>query len=270
MNLLLERQPWLRELDGALCTAVLSAVEQGIDATALLNAALAGKRNAQGRQLRCVPQAQLPSGMAYEQFIYDTGCIPTRAQAGSKGAMHDACNALMWAHYPHTKAQLNALQAAAIAADGIQGTRGRLRDALTLFDESALIVCCTPSDAAPLQLAQRQWTQLLVDRRSDWHTRLRPRLFGHAVMQKLQTPYPAITAQVWLLHTDVVDDVVDDGVNDIVNLPSIDRALAASLNATLTPQALLPLPVLGIPQWWAANTDTAFYDNAQVFRPLPV
>jgi Protein of unknown function (DUF3025) len=250
-------QPWLDALDPALCGAVLQAVASGTDATPLLNAALAGKVNAQGLPLRCVPQHSLPAGMAYEQFIYDTGTIPTRTLAGSKGAMHDACNALIWAHYPRSKAQLNALQATAIRADGIQGTRGRLRDALTLFDESALILCCAAADAAPAQLAQRNWQALLVERRSEWHRSLRPLLFGHAVMQKLQAPYPAITAQVWVLHTEAPD------------LPSIDCALAASLSAALTPAQLLPLPVLGIPQWWAANEDAAFYNNAQVFRPLP-
>jgi Protein of unknown function (DUF3025) len=250
-------QPWFNRLDQTLCQAVLSAVGSGNDATPLLNAALAGQENAQGLALRCVPQAALPAGMAYEQFIYDTACIPTRTLAGSKGAMHDACNALIWVHYPHTKARLNALQAAAIRTDGIQGTRGRLRDALTLFDESALILCCPAGDAAPALLAQRQWQALLVARRSDWHTQLTPLLFGHAVMQKLQAPYPAITAQVWVLHTDAKD------------LASIDRALAASLSAALTPVALHPLPVLGIPQWWAGNEDAAFYDNAHVFRPLP-
>lgn len=257
MNAIVAEQPWLKTLDVPLCTAVLEAVNVGADATPLLNAALEGRLNAQGLPLRCVAQESLPAGMAYEQFIYDTGGIPTRTLAGSKGAMHDACNALMWAHYPCTKARLNELQAAAIRADGIQGTRGRLRDALTLFDESALIVCCPADDAAGAQLAQRQWQTLLVGRRGDWHSQLTPLLFGHAVIQKLQAPYPAITAQVWVLHTDAND------------LPSIDHALAASLNATLTPQALHPLPVLGIPQWWAANEDAAFYDNAQVFRPLP-
>jgi hypothetical protein len=27
-----------------------------------------------------------------------------------------------------------------------------------------------------------------------------------------------------------------------------------------------PLPVLGVPHWWAANEDPMFYADAQVFR----
>ncbi len=255
---MLAQQPWFNPMQSALCAAVLHGVTQGNDVSAMLNTAIVGKVNAQELPLRFVPQSELPAGMAYEQFIFDTGCVPTRTVAGSNGAMHDACNALMWLHFPHTKAKLNALQAAAIGLDGIQGTRGRLRDALTLFDESALILCCAPDDAAPQQLALRQWKPLLVDRRGDWHTQLRPLVFGHAVIQKLQAPYPAITAQVRVLHTAATQ------------LSAIDTALAASLDDTLTPQALLALPVLGIPQWWAANQAAEFYDNSHVFRPLAV
>ncbi len=253
-------QAWLSHFNVAACEAVLHAVASGQNALPLLNAALSGQHNAQGKPLRCVPQTDLPPNTAYEQFIFDTGGIPTRTLAGSKGALHDACNALMWLHFPRSKCTLNALQAAAIAADGIQGTRGRLRDALTLFDESALVLCYPAGDSAPDLLAQRQWTQLLHTRRSDWHTTLKPFLFGHAVLQKLQTPYPAITAQVWLLPTPESTD-----------LASVDKALAASLLAAgaaqmLTPQAFLPLPVLGIPGWWADNEVAAFYGDTAIFR----
>jgi Protein of unknown function (DUF3025) len=265
-------QPWLSTFNAHLCNAVLAAVQQGEGCLATLNthAKNCNVHNAQGLPLRFVPQAQLPAGMAYEQFIYDTGGVPTRTLAGSNGAMHDTCNALMWLHYPRTKGTLNALQAAAIRSDGVQATRGALRDALTLFDESALILCCPTGDAAPVQLAQRQWHTLLLERRAEWHTVLKPLLFGHAVLQKLQAPYPAITAQVWVLQ-----GVKGIRGNDIAsNVSSVDAALAASIQSafdagTLKPQALLPLPVLGIPKWWAGNRDAAFYDNTLVFRPLP-
>ncbi len=257
-------QPWLQPFNTPLCGAILATVQQGGDCLATLNAAAQNLdlRNAQGIALRFVPQAALPAGMAYEQFIYDSGCVPTRSLAGSKGAMHDACNALMWLHYPQTKAVLNALQAAAIRSDGVQATRGALRDALTLFDESALVLCCPAGDAASMQLAQRDWVGLLYTRRDDWHKVLTPMLFGHAVLQKLQSPYAAITAQVWVL----------DGLNHH-GLSAVDAALANSIQARydagqLNPQALLPLPVLGIPDWWGDNAAASFYDNAHIFRPL--
>ncbi|HQX67511.1 MAG TPA: DUF3025 domain-containing protein, partial [Ottowia sp.] len=30
----------------------------------------------------------------------------------------------------------------------------------------------------------------------------------------------------------------------------------------------VPLPLLGVPGWWPANQAPAFYDDAEVFRPL--
>ncbi len=258
-------QPWLTPFNTPVCNAVLAAVQRGENCLTTLNihANQSCLHNAQGLPLRFVPQTALPAGIAYEQFIHDTGGVPTRTFAGSNGAMHDACNALMWLHYPRTKATLNALQAAAIRSDGVQATRGVLRDALTLFDESALILRCPAGDAVAEQLAQRHWRTLLVERRSDWHSVLKPLLFGHAVLQKLQAPYPAITAQVWVLEGVQANDTA-----------SVDVALAASIQqrfdvGQLNPKALLPLPVLGIPEWWADNVDGAFYDNALVFRTLP-
>ena len=35
----------------------------------------------------------------------------------------------------------------------------------------------------------------------------------------------------------------------------------------LGPAELAPLPVLGVPGWWAANEAASFYDNRDYFRP---
>ena len=84
--------------------------------------------------VRFVPQAELPAGVAYEQFIFDTGCVPTREN------LHDFFNGLCWLRFPHTKRQLNRLQAAEIASAGVGAVRGPVRDALTLFDENAALL----------------------------------------------------------------------------------------------------------------------------------
>jgi hypothetical protein len=81
-----------------------------------------------------VPQAELPAGMAYEQFIFDERRVPTR------DGLHDFFNGLAWLHFPKLKAHLNALQAAQIARAGVQTQRGAVRDALTLFDENAALL----------------------------------------------------------------------------------------------------------------------------------
>jgi hypothetical protein len=147
----------------------------------------------------------------------------------------------------------------------VQARRGAVRDALTLFDESALVLAYPEGDVAPMQLAQRAWLALLHGRRGDWHGVLKPYLFGHAVLQKLQTPYTAITAQVWLLPYQ--SDAVPRSVGD-VDVLLANSLHVASQQGRIHPQALLPLPVLGVPNWWADNQAPQFYADERVFRPL--
>ena len=76
----------------------------------------------------------MPRGTAYEQFIFEAGQVPTREN------LHDFFNALCWMRFPRTKKRLNELQAAEIAAAGIQAVRGPVRDACTVFDENAALL----------------------------------------------------------------------------------------------------------------------------------
>src|SRR5690606_3794161 len=97
---------------------------------ALNEQAGAGLFSGASRPLRFVPQGELPEGVAYESHIFETGCVPTR------GNLHDFFNGLIWLRFPRTKQRLNQLQGAEIAAAGVGAVRGRVRDALTLFDEN--------------------------------------------------------------------------------------------------------------------------------------
>ncbi|MBL8271204.1 DUF3025 domain-containing protein [Steroidobacter sp.] len=193
--------------------------------------------------LRFVEQAALPEGESYEAFIFRTGCVPTRDN------LHDLFNGLMWLAYPKAKRRLNVLQADEIKQrGGANGTRGPLRDALTLFDENAAIL---QAPAALIEaLRARQWTVLFEEQRAQWQS-ARLRIFGHALLEKLQQPRKAITAHVW-----VIADLTDE-------------ALASSLvSERLAAKDFLPLPVLGVPGWWPDNATPGFYDDADVFRPL--
>ena len=67
--------------------------------------------------MRFVPQETLPSGQAYEQFIFTTGQVPTRDN------LHDFFNGLVWLHLPQAKRRMNQLQAQAIAAQGVGAVR---------------------------------------------------------------------------------------------------------------------------------------------------
>jgi hypothetical protein len=81
---------------------------------------------------------------------------------------------------------------------------------------------------------------------------------GHAVLEKLLTPWPGITAKCAYLCLPAKPDI-----------EAVDQALASFWleDGIARPADLFPLPVLGVPGWWPANADAAFYEDASVFRP---
>ena len=193
-----------------------------------------------------VPQADLPEGQAYEDFILAHGQVPTRE------GLHDFFNALCWMHFPQAKRQLNRLQGAEIARAGVGQVRGAVRDAATVFDENAWLI--QPSDALWQALTTHQWHEALVTRRDEWAcTRLWT--FGHAALEKLVQPYKSITVHLWRVPGDVPHDQIDDW-------------LAHDLTADkLALKPFSPLPILGVPGWWPDNADPDFYEDRSVFRP---
>lgn len=199
-----------------------------------------------GAPVRFVPQAELPAGLAYEQFIFEQQRVPTR------DGLHDFFNGLAWLHFPQTKRRLNALQAAQIAADGVLPVRGPVRDAITVFDENAALL--QAPDALWEALAARDWARLFIALRPLW-AQARLTLFGHALLEKLVLPRKAITAHVYRVPQDLAPD-------------ALDAWLAQDLQAPrLAAKPFVPLPVLGVPDWWLPNEASVFYADAQVFRP---
>jgi hypothetical protein len=181
---------------------------------------------------------------AYESHIAATGRVPTRDNA------HDLFNALVWLAYPRTKAALNARQAGELARDGVRGTRGPVRDAATLIDESGLLLAADEPVREALHRFDWQW--LFGAQRSRWGSDWQAFTFGHALIEKLRSPYKALTAAVVCLPSSAAD---------------IDEAAAQWVsNTPLAPPLLAHLPVLGIPGWWPENEEPAFYADAAVFR----
>lgn len=194
------------------------------------------------------PQSELPAGTAYEQHIWDTGRVPTRDN------LHDFFNGLVWSQFPQTKRRLNQLQAQALATQGVRAARGPLRDALTVFDENGALL----SAPAPLwhALRARDWQRLFVTLRPLW-AQAHLILFGHALLEKLVYPRKPMVAHVLQ---------APDAINIIANW---DGWLCTAMEADAwADKPFAPLPVLGVPGWWPANADPAFYADAQVFRPL--
>jgi Protein of unknown function (DUF3025) len=226
-----------------------SAGSGDIAGAASMNTTRAGLALGDAKKVTFVPQSALPEGQAYEDFIFKTAQVPTR------DGLHDFFNGLCWHRFPLAKRRLNELQAAEIEAQGVRATRGSVRDALTLFDENVVLMHAPDDVWAALQA--RDWLKLFVDLREQWqHVHLV--LFGHALVEKLVTPYKSITGHVYR---------VDSRIN-----PHDEAALDAWLVQDLQPAKLAtkpyePLPVLGIPGWCADNAERAYYEDTNVFRP---
>jgi hypothetical protein len=222
--------PYLPLLQRLLCGNQCDSVATALNAV----------RNLATDNLCFAEHSALPAGESYEAFIARTACIPTRDN------LHDLFNGVIWLTYPHTKRRLNALQAQQIAAHGVTGSRGAVRDATTLFDENAALL--RAPDALVDALRRRDWNTLFIQQRSLWRS-ARLTIFGHALLEKLMQPRKAITAHVW-----VVPEMTD-------------TAIASSLNREqLVAKPFMPLPILGVPGWWTPNADPQFYADQSVFR----
>ena len=222
-------------------------------------AAVRGLTNPRGLPLRFVAQHVLPPDTGYEAFIYEHGQIPTRDN------LHDFFNGLAWLRFPQIKRTLNALQAAEIqrrlSMPSAEGSRGRQRDAATLFDENAALFIC--SDPALIEaLRAHDWQSLFQVRAGDFGRCCEVELFGHALLEKLVQPYKAITAHAWVM---TVESSWFE-LQDAVKCADIDTRLATQLQAGFTSADFTPLPMLGVPNWWPEQ-DAAFYKDASVFRP---
>ena len=234
--------PWLAPY-AELGQRVAGRVAAGLSSAEALNGALAP----QATPVRFVPQSDLPAGVAYESYIFDSDCCPTRE------GLHDFFNGLAWLHFPQTKRRLNHLHVAQIAQTGIQPVRGPARDALTVFDENAAFF--QGPDALWDALVAKDWHRLFVTLRPLWQE-AHLVLFGHALLEKLVDARKPITAHVFRARA---------ATNSIADM---DAWVAAQLTAEmLATKPFAHLPVLGVPGWWPENADPAFYADTSVFRP---
>lgn len=229
------QRPWLapyRERG----QAVAGSVMEGASVAQALNEVLdaAGGIRLDAGALRFVPQSELPCGVAYESFVHRFAHVPTRDN------LHDFFGGLVWLHHPVLKREINQRHAREIERRGDRARRGEVRDALTLFDENGALIEA-PDDLLEL-LRMRRWQDLFVHQRRRWVSQVRVTLVGHALLEKLVSPFKAITAHA-------------------VAVPP------PRIPMDLSKPALMPLPVLGIPGWWADSEAPAFYDDTGVFRP---
>ncbi len=216
----------------------------------------AGVCVASGRPLRLVPAG----GKApYELRVYESAELECRERN-----WHDLFNVLVWLVFPRAKAALNARHHAAWTADAGAG-RGAVRDALTLFDESGLLVLSAQPELLQL-IRDFRWKPLFWERRDAVISDMRFLPFGHALCEKMLSPYRGMTGHALLLEVDAA----------MLTLPMTEllRRVDAQLADRLAdPQALqntrnlAPVPVLGVPGWCGDNVRAEYYDDTGYFRP---
>jgi hypothetical protein len=172
---------------------------------------------------------------------------------------HDIFNACIWLTFPNTKRAISELHVT--IGHGENNRRPRQRDVLTLFDEAGLILCAPPAvcDEFKQLNEAHDWKTLFIKRRSEFVEQVTPYLFGHGTLEQLiDNPHRGLTAKVlWLPFARdskiaMLDEFLAKQVRDCSLLSAQERRV--------------PMPLLGIPGWFAENEDPRCYDDATVFR----
>ncbi len=241
------REPLLR-LDGESFPGIQKL-------NALLPAGLCSRGK---RPIRFVPDHELPS-VEYEKQIFCTGQVSTRDKN-----WHDLFNALVWSRFPRLKVAMNAVHFHALSS-GREGRRGKQRDALTLFDESGVIVVSSNKEYLDA-LAVRDWMFVFRENASAWDDEIKLFVLGHSLLEKFPQPYKSLTAHALLIRLD--DSFLKQ--QRVILLQMLDELLAERLLAGSildSPASLSPLPLMGIPGWWSTQEENDdFYADQQVFR----
>lgn len=201
-----------------------------------------------GKALRFSAASGPVSVAGYETAIAASGIVPTRA-----GNLHDFLNALVWLRFPRLKSAINLRHCRTLEQEpGECKQRGRMRDQLTLLDESGLLAIS--SRPALLELLRgKSWTDLFWIARADVVQHMRFIVVGHGLLEKCLAPFPGMTAKCLFLPTQE-------------NSPAALDGLAAATVRDAETLDLPPLPVQGIPGW-DDNDNEDYYRNAAIFRP---
>lgn len=213
---------------------------------------------ASGRLLRFVPQGDKPACFEeqYEPRISLRGEVQTRTEN-----WHDLFNALAWLAFPRAKAAITEQHYRAAVTQIPGQNRHPARHKLTLFDESGVAVLCADPVLAEL-LAEHRWKELFWERRAAVRGAMRFFVFGHSLYEKALHPYVGLTGHGLVLP--VAAALLDEDTP--TQLARLDDLLAERLSQ---PQGLsyTPVPLLGVPGWWADNEIETFYDDTGYFRP---
>lgn len=118
-----------------------------------------------------------------------------------------------------------------------------------------VIVAHQAADALQAALDTHDWPYLFWASRKRWHHDWQVVPFGHALLEKLATPYKAITGHV------IVEPM------ESLDLALLDQQLSGRVHLQMSTAAFRPLPVMGLPEWDPTNQNPDFYADPKVFRP---
>jgi hypothetical protein len=173
--------------------------------------------------------------------------------------LHDLFNACIWLTFPKTKRTISELHVE--LGSGENNRRPRRRDVLTLFDESGLMLICDPPHCDEFKKLNEthQWKTLFVEHRREFFDHVRPILFGHGALEQLASNWHrglTVKAQWLALHSKT-------------SLAEIDAFLSTKIRANeelRDNEWRIPVPLFGVPGWFAENENATCYDDASVFR----
>jgi hypothetical protein len=217
-----------------------------------------------GRVLHFVPQEK--SGLGFEEQ-YEPRCFLNGEVQTRSENWHDVFNALVWLTYPRAKAAINARHYQVLSQEHVanESQRGLVRDMATLLDESGVIVVCSNANLAAL-LKSFQWKTLFWQHREQVRAEMDFYIFGHGLYEKALQPYVGMTGQG--LVVEVATEFFSWTLPQ--RLSYLDEKLADYLlqpEHGLSPRALHPVPLLGMPGWSKDNEKAEYYDNTAYFRP---
>ncbi len=190
----------------------------------------------------------------YEAHVARCRAVPTRPKN-----WHDFFNMAAWAHFPRVRWALNGIHIRAVKAEADpRNGRTPAQNRAAHFDESGMVV--VSSDASVLtELQGLQFKRVFWQRRETLARTTRFVLVGHGSMESLLTPHLGLAAKALLVHEPDIGERTDR-MHEFV-----DELAAARIEEW--PQRLEPLypiPMLGIPGWYAKQCE-ALYDDTRYF-----
>ncbi len=202
------------------------------------------------------PPARALSAIDFERRVVEQNELIVRPDS-----LHDLMNVLVWLTFPKTKRAISEAHVA-LGVNLDRKTRPRRRDVLTLFDESGIIIL-SENDALRTLNQQHQWRELFITHRADFIRQTRPILFGHGAMEQLGNQLPQV-------HRGLTVKALWLPLPVSTTLAQLDAYLAQRIvsGERLNEQERsTPMPVLGLPGWFAENEVPGCYDDESVFRP---